>query len=314
MTKASKNSKLTDTVACPRKQVLGLLTFLEEIMSDYLDMMRQSMKMAGMSDDMIEQALEAQKATLAAYGTMDQQVQAALAGQAAALAGQVQAAGQDLGVNMDSYFEFAEKPSINKAYQWAVACGADLIHLRADIINDLSTGTDKETILEILSEQWGIDTKEDFIEMAESLKKGRHSKVYQKLAAGEAVADFEDEAENLKEAKKVFKKEKLIGTEVPNLLIWDIARLINICRFAFDGKLIDRKAALSYLKEAALLVKKNYHSWKELSTAYQFGRAVWGGLEEFEEMKEGMEQLLTEKDSPWLSLSFDMELNFEEKI
>jgi hypothetical protein len=273
---------------------------------NYLDMMRQNLKMSGLSDEQIEQTMEAQKAAMQAYGNMDP---SALQQMAGAFAGAFE---EMDGINTDSYFEFAEKPSISKSYQWAVACGADLIHLRGDIINDLTTGTDKETILEILSAQWGIDDKKDFTEMAESLKKGRHSVVYHKLAAGEKAEGFEEEAENIKQALTIFKKDKLIAKDVPNMLIWDLGRLINISRFAFDGKLITRKEALGYLKEAAMLVKKHYVSWKNLSVSYQFGRAVWGGLDEYEELKEGMEQLLNEEDSPWVTIPFEMGLNFDE--
>ena len=46
---------------------------------------------------------------------------------------------------------------------------------------------------------------------------------------------------------------------------------------------------------------------------YQFGRAVWGGLEQYEDLKEGMEWLLTEEDSPWVTLPFTMKLNFDEE-
>lgn len=277
----------------------------------YFNMIRQSLKMAGLPDEQIEQTIAAQKE---AMSTLDPAtIEAAMGPQAqgAQMQNLSDALGA-MGIDSDSYFEFSEKPSINKSYQWAVACGADLIHLRGDIINDLTTGTDKETILDILSSQWGIDSKSDFTKMAESLKKGRHSTVYHKLAAGEAEEGFEDEAENIKAAKKLFKKDKLIADDVPNMLIWDIGRLINITRFAFDGALINRDAALGYLKDAALTVKKHYASWKGLSVAYQFGRAVWGGLDEYEELKEGMEQLLSEEDSPWVTIPFDLKLNFEE--
>jgi hypothetical protein len=96
------------------------------------------------------------------------------------------------------------------------------------------------------------------------------------------------------------------------MLIWDLGRLINIYRFGFDAGLISRKTALAYIKDAALMIKENYSSWKEVSVGYQFGRAVWGGLEEYEELTEGMEQLLMEADSPWVTLPFDMQLNFDE--
>jgi hypothetical protein len=285
----------------------------------YFDTLRQSMKMAGMSGAQIEQAIAAQKAAMNAYGAMDLGVMQDMAAQMQSAAGQMASSlPENLGVNMDSYFEFSEKPSINKAYQWAVACGADLAHMRGDIINDLTTGNGKETLIEVLSEQWGIDTKKDFLEMAESLKTGRHSKIYNRLAAGEKIENSESGtenlAENLAEAKKLFKKEKLIGAAAPDMYIWDLARLINLTRFTFDAGLIDRKTALACLKDAALLVKKTYKSWKDLSVAYQLGRAVWGGLddrEELEELQEGMKQLLTEEDSPWVTLPFDMKLDFE---
>jgi hypothetical protein len=270
---------------------------------NYIKMMRQSLKSSGMSDEQIEATLAAQKAAMEQYAGLGMENLAGAMMDPAKI--------HDM-MESDSYFEFAEKPSIDKSYQWAVACGADLIHLRADVINDLSSGTDKETCKETLSEQWGIDTKKDFTEMAESLKAGRHSVVYQKLAEGKTVKDLEEEAGNLKEAKKVFKRDKLIGDKVPNMLIWDLGRLINISRWAFDAGLITRKAALAYLKDAALAVKKEYKSWKDLSIGYQFGRAVWGGLEQYEDLKEGMQQLLTEKDSPWVTLSFTLPLKFDD--
>jgi hypothetical protein len=265
---------------------------------DYIKIMKQNLKMAGMADEQIEAALAAQAAAMNQYAGM-----AANLGSMAASAS---------GMDMDSYFEFSKEPSINKSYQWAAACGADLISARADIINDLATGSDKDDIKTELAESWGISNKKDFTETAESLKKGRHSVIYHQLAEGKNVAGFEDEAENLKEAKKIFKKDKLIEDKDPNMLIWDLGRLINISRFAFDAEIIDRAAALSYIKDAALLIKKNYKSWKDLSVGYQFGRAVWGGPEDYEELKEGMERLLEEEDSPWVTLPFDMKLDFEE--
>jgi hypothetical protein len=266
----------------------------------YKQMVRQNLKLAGMADEQIEATLAMQEAAMQAANVnmshLQQRMQEVLAG---------------MMDGSDSYFEFSENPTINKSYQWAVACGADLIHLRADIINDLTTGTDGETCRDTLSSDWGIDSKEDFIEMADSLLSGRHSQIYNKLAQGESVEDYEEEKENLDAALEMFKSAGLLS-KTPNMIIWDLGRLINISRFTFDAGLIDRKTALSYIKEAALLVKKNYKSWKELSLGYQFGRAVWGGLEQYDELQEGMEQLLTEEDSPWVTLPFDMELHFNE--
>jgi hypothetical protein len=211
-----------------------------------------------------------------------------------------------------SYFEFSAKPSINRSYQWAVACGGDLIHMRADIINDLTTGTGKDDCRETLSEQWNVNSHASFIQMADSLKAGRDSVVYHQLAQGADLPNMEEEKKNLEQAKRRFKRDGL-AKEVPNMLMWDLGQLVNISRFALDAGLIDRETALSYLREVAVQVKEVYHSWKELSVGYQFGRAVWDGIDAtYETLKEGMEQLLTEADSPWLTLPFELPLNFDE--
>ena len=116
---------------------------------NYKQMMRQTLKMAGMS-------------------ALEQCMQNPFAGMGGNYADMLYS---------DSYFEFAENPTINKSYQWAVACGADLIHLRADVINDLTTGAD-------------------------SLKSGRHSVIYQRLAAGEDITNYEDGKYDVTSARK----------------------------------------------------------------------------------------------------------------
>ena len=209
----------------------------------YKQMMRQNLKLAGMSDEQIEATLAMQES---AMQTANVDMSYLQQGMQEAFSGMMEGG--------DSYFDFSENPTINKSYQWAVACGADLINLRADIINDLTTGTDGETCRYTLSNDWGIDTKEDFVKMADSLLSGRHSAIYNKLANGENVKNYEEEKENLDAALEAFKSAGLL-TQTPNMIIWDLGRLINISRFAFDAELIDRETALSYIKKAALMVK-----------------------------------------------------------
>ncbi|MCL2888662.1 MAG: DUF1266 domain-containing protein [Elusimicrobia bacterium] len=302
----------------------------------YYEMLRQTLKASGMTDKQIEDTIKAQKAALETAAKMAPAVNARLQediqglkttnsdsvaakmyrqpGMQDMMSGAVSALQMQAniaGIDMNSYFEFSKPSSLDKNDQWAVACGADLIHLRADIINDLTTGADKETAVSVLANDWGIENKAGFIEMAESLLKGRHSKIYNQFAEGKNVKDYEEEAANLKEALEAFSAAKLIkGKKAPDMFIWDLGRLINISRLAFDAGILKREEALKYIRAAAKEVKKNYSSWKDVSIGYQFGRAVWGGLEQFEEMKEGMKQLLTEKDSPWVTLPFDMDVKF----
>jgi hypothetical protein len=274
---------------------------------NYNKMMRQSFRMSGMSEQSIDALLAMQADAIKNYDS------SAFRSQMEAFADTAGSGDIDdiLGKN-ESLFEFVEKPSINESYRWAVACGADFIHLRGDIINDLPTGMDRDICVELLNDQWGISRKEDFSAMAKSLKGGRHAAVYARLASGGSAGDFAEEAKNIKEAEKLFKSDGLTDGGVPNMMGWDLGRLVNLSRLAFDAGILTRSAALKQLREAALLVKKEYASWKELSTGYQFGRAVWGGLEDYAELKEGMEELLTEKDSPWVTLPFELALKFKD--
>ena len=261
-------------------------------------------------------------------GMSEQQIEAMLAKQSAAIKdtdtenmhGQVEAFADAMGsMNIgdmfgksESLFEFAENPSINESYRWAVACGADLAHKRSDIVNDLSTGTDRTTCLELLLKEWGIRRKQDFSAMAESLKEGRDSLLYAGLAAGNYTDGFSAEKKNFEKAKTLFLRDGLLDDGVPNMRAWDLGRLVNVSRLAFDAGIITRQEALKYLREAALLAKKEYTSWKDLSIGFQFARAVRGGPDGYDEFKEGMEELLTEEDSPWVTLPFELALSFED--
>ncbi len=268
----------------------------------YFEMLKAGMKASGMNDEQIDAAIKVQKAamqSMMAFGADAEEIGAEMAATLGNL-------------NMDSYFEFADPSTLSPSDQWAVACGADLIHLRADIINDLTSGNDASLCREILAEQWGIENKKQFMEMAESLLNGRHSKIYSQIASGKVPGDFEEEAENYQEALEQFAADQLIKPgKTPDMAAWDLGRLINISRFAFDARIISREEALHLIRQAALEIKKHYKSWEDLSVAYQFGRAVWGGIDEsYDEMKEGMEQLLEEEDSPWVTMPFDMKLDF----
>ncbi|MCL2331270.1 MAG: DUF1266 domain-containing protein, partial [Proteobacteria bacterium] len=255
----------------------------------YEDMMRANLKAAGMPDAQIDAMLQMQKAAMAAANVPESALTAAMANSQ-----------QDIAAGFGNLFsgepEFAmvDAPSVNESYQWAIACGADLGYMRGDILNDLPTDadSDKEMFTEMLSDQWGIENHKDATEMCDSLLAGRHSKKYHEAAAKNIAGE---DLDNIKKATALFAKDKLIRAgEIPNMLIWDLGRLANLSRFCYDAGWLSRDEVLHYLKELALLVQKNYKSWRDLSIGYQFGRAVWGGVDddEYEEMKGNMEELL----------------------
>ncbi|HVK48886.1 MAG TPA: DUF1266 domain-containing protein, partial [Pseudobacter sp.] len=179
------------------------------------------------------------------------------------------------------------------------------------------------------SQWWDIDSKEELLEMLEWLFTEGHRIQYDtiwqamntvsikesKAFLRENVANNEEEEElllqrlrNMRDALELFQENKLIAADTqPEMLIWDYARIINLSRGGFDAGYITREEALSTIMRTVDPIKKMYNSWKQLSVSYQFARCVWNGIqpEEFQDMMLGMEVLLTDPQSPWVTLKWD---------
>ena len=232
----------------------------------------------------------------------------------------------------DSY-EVVLEPSTNLTLpqQWAVACGADLAMLNGHALNVVAFDEDEETSREVLSEWWGIESKEELDEMIESLKAGRHSGYYSRIAdayrqgsrgaaeqyindnLAHLVDDVEDAIDhylNMREAMVHLETDYLIprGGDVPNLIAWDLVRGINIARIGVGAGYYAEEEALAIVMALAKTLQKTYSSWKDLSVAYQLGRYIWGGDAQYETMRDGMKVLLSDENSPWVKLAWDTKL------
>lgn len=286
----------------------------------YFKMMRDNLKLAGMSDEQIEATIQMQKAAMGAVN-IDPAVIAAANAQAAALNQELPEIARNMTAdhawnNMfggqeeeEEDFNYVPNPSINESYQWAIACGADLAALRGDILNDLNTDADTSYAPDVLENDWGIESHDDAVEMCDSLLAGRHSTEYNAAAQ----TGTGKHGVNIRAAMALFMKDGMINAaSVPNMLIWDLGRLVTVCRLAFDAGFLSRDETMQYLRELAPKVQATYKSWREMSVAYQFGRAVWGGVDEdeYNAMKGNMEFLLKSAESPWNKLPFDMKLAF----
>ena len=240
---------------------------------------------------------------------------------------QAELAGTLLG-NDEDELVMKENTTLTPAQQFGIACGADLAFLNGYSLNTLEEDVDQETIQEQLSEWWGIEDKKDLLEILVSLSQGRHCvefnvldkalKMNEEDGAKFLAEHFPDEddmdvaisrLENLAEAYEQFKADGLWKKSTPpNLIAWDLVRFVNLCRNGFDAGLLSQEEALKCISDIAKLLQKEFKSWKELSIAYQFGRYIWGGDDQYEWLKEGMETLLTHNESPWVNLDWNMAL------
>lgn len=220
--------------------------------------------------------------------------------------------------------------TLTKQQQWAVACGADLAFANDQYLNDVTTGMDKALCRRLLSEWWDIDSQEELLETIEWLKEEGHRLQYDTICQAlhtvsvkeskeflrsYAVSSEQDEEivigrlRNTRDALELFRSEQLIGeTEQPDTLIWDYARIINLCRGGYDAGYITYEQALDIILSCVPAIKSTYTSWRNLSVSYQFARCVWNGVDEdsFEELRDGMHTLLTHEKSPWVVLPWHL--------
>ena len=295
-------------------------------MNDTLDAAIQQMRASGVDESTIE--IYRQQMAMA------QQMMPDFSQQAAAFAEQMQdtdfqaeLADAFLGDD-DEEVVIKEETTLTPSQQWGIACGADLAFLNGYPLNTLGEDVDQEMMQAQLSEWWGIENKKDLMEMLDSLAKGRHcidfALIDKALKMGvEKGAEFltgsisdEDELEtalerlvNLTEAYEQFNADGLWKKPTPpNFIAWDLVRCINVCRNGFDAGFINENEALVIIVDTAKRLQKEFKSWRELSIAYQFGRYIWGGDDQYEWLKGGMETLLTHEDSPWVNLEWNLSL------
>lgn len=214
--------------------------------------------------------------------------------------------------------------------QWAVACGADVAFANDQYLNDLTTGLDKATCRQLLSDWWDIDGTEELQEKIAVLKESgqrveydiiwqalntisiKASKAFLRQYVEDTGLDEEsvlDHMRNTRDALELFREKGLIEADMqPEMLIWDFGRIINLCRGGFDAGYLTRGQAMENIMECVPAIKRVYTSWKHLSISYQFARCVWNGVDEddFELFLRNMKLLLTDAQSPWVTIPWKM--------
>lgn len=209
--------------------------------------------------------------------------------------------------------------------QWAVACGANLAYTNKQPLNIFKSGLEVSDCGYLLSNWWDINSREELLETLEWLDTTGHRNNYEHviytyftLSQSESERYIRDGGileegvaailEKIKQARKQFVEDGLIETEqpIPNTAIWDYARIINLCRFGLDCGYLEEEEVSSIILYVAKKIKPLYNSWEELGTAYVFSRCIWNGLTGYQENTEGLKTLLSDANSPWVTLDWNM--------
>ncbi len=281
----------------------------------------QQMKAMGMDDNMLEIYRQQFIQSMQMVGQMQQNTAFTQTGAEEQVNALFNAMGIQGGITM------AEETDLTLPQQWAVACGADLAYLNDYPLNTLGTEEDKNTIRMQLSEWWDIDGKDELSDTIDYLEKGGHrerfavvNKALRMSSAAEAKKFLKEKTDdyeasmnwycNMRAAYEQFTADGLLTADpdFPDTIAWDYVRIINLCRNGFDAGYFTKKEALDIAGKAARVIQPRYRSWRELSISYQFGRYVWGGDDQYDILKEEMDDLLSDPESPWVKLDWNMKL------
>ena len=156
---------------------------------------------------------------------------------------------------------------------------------------------DKEDYRDSIESNWGIEGRDDALEMLDSLMNGRHSEAFKKdyaLIREHGTDDYfdhtedplfdEDDIEMFEAAVEGITDVLCISIdyveECQSLYAWDIERIGLLARILTHVGYITEAEAYDWLKKAGKLAAKTFKSWEEYAVSLILGRALHLGLTE----------------------------------
>lgn len=205
------------------------------------------------------------------------------------------------GVEFDEedYTQFVAEHPVAPGMENYMAVGALLIGTNDEPYETLALSGDKEDFVEALEEAWGIENREEALEMLDSLLAGRHTAVLQPEfdiinlhgienyfeAAGEDSCLDEDDLENLDAAyeaiEDILEIPAAAAKKVKSVSAWDIDRVGLLARMLSHVGYITVDEAYDYLKKAGAQAKEHFTSWEEYIISVILGRSLHLGLSQY---------------------------------
>lgn len=178
----------------------------------------------------------------------------------------------------------------------------------------------KEKVNYILSDIWGINSKEDTLDTIAWLLNSGHSDEYLDYIDAssylECIDDDSDE-EDIMIAKNGYEFAQYFKDKLPDNIIlgWDYGRASMITRWSYYLGYLSEDEAWEILDTIASYMIETFHSWKEYGISYIIGGLFWtyrtnpdGVYERYQDTVGALEGLLTTEDeddgdwfyNPWI--------------
>ncbi|KQC00080.1 DUF1266 domain-containing protein [Pedobacter sp. Hv1] len=167
-------------------------------------------------------------------------------------------------------------------------------------LNSYETGLNKSNITKLVETYWEISDQNQAIEVLQSLHDRNQDEnldiVFKAFENSENYADIlrsnlSNEDGVFDDYLNLFRKLRNIVPELIEEKIitdylqikktkdsgWNYGRAVFLARCCYELGYISEKELIAYLAKSHKELKKYCSTWKEYTTSYIFGRAVWGG-------------------------------------
>lgn len=182
--------------------------------------------------------------------------------------------------------EFVTANKVPAEYEKYMPIGALLIGTQEEPYETLALIMDEDDTDQILSGGWGIDSREEALEMLESLLEGRHATKFAKNFAKAKAGNFdeldEEDAEDFQTTVSALNEILYIPIETieacETLLAWDLERIGYLVRLFVNIGYITEGEAWEWMEKAATKIKATFASWEEYVVSMLLGRGFAMGV------------------------------------
>ncbi len=171
-----------------------------------------------------------------------------------------------------------------------------------------------------LSDAWGINNKQEAVEIINWLKTEGHSKECNELlllTKNKKDDEFIQLLNTIEDEQLIsrlkFVRENQVNLSKHSLIGWDLCRLVHVAESCYCVGYLSYNEALEEIMTASTMLKIEYSSWRELGDAYLLGGLYWGWLSEEDHRYriEVVQWLETSSESPWVKYKWT-KYNFDE--
>jgi hypothetical protein len=216
----------------------------------------------------------------------------------------------------------------DKQKLWALATAAILTrhnHGNLNILGGMEpTPENAKAERELLAKWWGVNNRKDLLDTLEWIEGGGHRKDFDKFSRFASSASSQDVTElrcrigndeegqnKLEIALKYYRK---FGKK--SIFGWDFGRYVSLCGWGYVVGYLSEEEAWQKIMPVAIRIQKTFVSWDDFGENYIVGREFWS-LEQTKATGHGMRSslqfLLTNPQSPWRQLPWDLDLTSGEK-